>query len=103
MIFLHDITERKQAERAIADEHSRLQALIKSSRDGLALIGMDRVVQVVNASALQMLRLPDQPEGRLSIGIGAQMIGVGRKVQDRDSCPTCARADESVAPDSGPR
>ena len=62
LIFLHDITERKQAERTIADERSRLQALIKSSRDGLILIGMDRVVQVINASALQMLRLPGQPE-----------------------------------------
>jgi len=62
LIFLHDITERKQAERTIADERSRLQALIKSSRDGLVLIGMDRVVQVVNASALQMLHLTGQPE-----------------------------------------
>jgi PAS domain S-box-containing protein len=62
LISLHDITERKQAERAMADERSRLQALIKSSRDGLVLIGTDRVVQVVNASAVQMLRLSGQPE-----------------------------------------
>ena len=77
LIFLHDITERKQAERAIADERSRLQALIKSSHDGLVLIGADRVVQVVNASALQMLRLPGQPED----WIGRTLADVAKAVR----------------------
>ena len=77
LIFLHDITERKQAERTIADEHSRLQALIKSSRDGLVLIGMDRMIQVVNTSALQMLRLPGQPED----WIGRTLADVAKAVR----------------------
>jgi len=77
LIFLHDITERKQAERTITDERSRLQALIKSSRDGLVLIGMDRVVQVVNASALQMLCLPGQPED----WIGRTLADVAKAVR----------------------
>ncbi len=46
----------------IADERSRLQALIKSSRDGIALMGMNLRVLVVNAPALQLLGMPDQPD-----------------------------------------
>ncbi len=52
-------------------ERSRLQALIKSSRDGVVLVGMNGHILVVNAPALQMLRLPGQPED-----------WVGRSVQD---------------------
>jgi PAS domain S-box-containing protein len=77
LIFLHDITERKQAERTIADERSRLQALIKSSRDGLVLIGMERMIQVVNTSALQMLHLPGQPED----WIGRTLADVAKAVR----------------------
>jgi len=43
-------------------ERSRLQALIKSSRDGVVLVGMNGHILVVNLPALQMLRLPGQPE-----------------------------------------
>jgi signal transduction histidine kinase len=46
----------------IADERSRLQALIESSRDGIILISMDRRVLVTNAPALEFLRLAGQPE-----------------------------------------
>lgn len=46
--------------RAIADESGRLQAIIKSSRDGLILIGMDRRVLVFNESAQGLLSLPGQ-------------------------------------------
>lgn len=42
---------------AIADERSRLQALIESSRDGIILIGMDQRMLVVNAPALHLLRM----------------------------------------------
>jgi PAS domain S-box-containing protein len=44
------------------DEHSRLQALIESSRDGIVLIGTDLRMLVTNAPALELLRLPGEPE-----------------------------------------
>ncbi len=47
---------------AIADERSRLQALIESSRDGIILMGMDQRILVVNAPALLFLDLIGQPE-----------------------------------------
>lgn len=47
---------------ATQNERSRLEALIKSTRDGVILIGMDRRILVINAPALQLLRLPGQPE-----------------------------------------
>ena len=47
---------------AIAGERSRLQALIESSRDGTILVGMDERLLVVNAPALNLLRLPAPPE-----------------------------------------
>jgi signal transduction histidine kinase len=46
---------------AIADERSRLQALIESSRDGIILIGTDQHMLVVNAPAIELLRLAGQP------------------------------------------
>jgi len=47
---------------AIADERSRLQALIESNRDGIILIGIDQHMLVVNAPALALLRLDGHPE-----------------------------------------
>lgn len=47
---------------AIADERSRLQALIKSSRDGIVLLSIDRRVMVINEAALRLLGLPNRPE-----------------------------------------
>ncbi len=47
---------------AIADESSRLQALIKSSRDGLFMIGVDRRFLVVNEAVLRLMGLAGQPE-----------------------------------------
>jgi signal transduction histidine kinase len=43
-------------------ERSRLQAVIKSSRDGVVLVGMDGRALVVNARALQLMHLPGLPE-----------------------------------------
>lgn len=48
--------------KGIADERSRLQALIESSRDGIILIGMDLHILVVNAPVLGLLDLPGRPE-----------------------------------------
>jgi PAS domain S-box-containing protein len=47
---------------SIADEHSRLQALIESSRDGIILIGTDQRVLVINATAIDFLGLGGQPD-----------------------------------------
>ncbi len=47
---------------AIADERSRLQALIESSRDGTILVGTDQRLLVINAPALDLLHLPGQAE-----------------------------------------
>jgi signal transduction histidine kinase len=47
---------------AVAEERSRLQSLIESSRDGIMLIGMDQCVLVVNAPVLDLLHLAGQPE-----------------------------------------
>jgi PAS domain S-box-containing protein len=48
--------------RVIAEEQSRLKALLKASRDGLILIGMDRRVLVVNRPTLRLLNLPGDPD-----------------------------------------
>ena len=48
--------------RAVADEHSRLQALIESSRDGILLIGVNRKILVMNRMALIYLDLPGDLE-----------------------------------------
>ncbi len=47
---------------AVAGERSRLQAMIESSRDGIILIGMNQRMLVINAPALEFLRLSGQPE-----------------------------------------
>ncbi len=47
--------------RAIADERSRLKALIESSHDGIVLIGIDQQLLVTNAMALKLLRLTGDP------------------------------------------
>ncbi len=54
--------ETRQYADAIAKERSRLQALIESSRDGIALIGMDEQLLVINAPALTLLQLGGRPE-----------------------------------------
>lgn len=46
----------------IAEQHSRLQALIASSRDGIIMVGPDRCVLLVNAKALELLGLEGKPE-----------------------------------------
>jgi PAS domain S-box-containing protein len=54
--------ENARLYRAIADERGRLQALIKSSRDGVMLIGMDGRVLVFNTTAHTMLALSGQAD-----------------------------------------
>jgi NtrC-family two-component system sensor histidine kinase KinB len=52
----------KQAEQAITEEHSRLQALIRSNRSGIILVTTDWHTLVVNTAALELFGLPGQPE-----------------------------------------
>jgi PAS domain S-box-containing protein len=47
---------------AVADERSRLQAMIRSNRDGVVLIGTDLRILVINESALRLMQVPGQPE-----------------------------------------
>jgi NtrC-family two-component system sensor histidine kinase KinB len=47
---------------AIADESSRLQALIKSSRDGILMVSTDRRFLVMNAPVLRLLGLRGEPD-----------------------------------------
>ena len=47
---------------AIADERSRLQALIESSRDGIIFIDAEQNVPVINAAALKMLDITAAPQ-----------------------------------------
>lgn len=63
---------------AIADERSRLQSLIESSRDGIILVGMDRRILVVNAPALALLRLTGRPENWVNQSIQDVMTAIKR-------------------------
>jgi len=47
---------------AIARERSRLRALLEASRDGIALVGTDLRVLIINAPALVLLGLPGEPD-----------------------------------------
>lgn len=64
---------------AVAGERSRLQALIESSRDGIALVGlggMEQRVLLTNAAALELLRLPGQPEDWIGRPILDALLGL---------------------------
>ncbi len=61
---------KTQLHQSVADARGRLEALIKASRDGLALISMDQKILVCNAAVLDMLRLPGPPETWLNRPLG---------------------------------
>ena len=46
-----DITDRKQAERAVRDSEARLNAILEGAADGIVTIGQDGVIQSVNPAA----------------------------------------------------
>ena len=71
---------------AVADEHSRLQALIESSRDGILLIGVNRRILVMNRMALIYLNLP----GDLEMWINRPVMELLRTL--RPHWPEVARA-----------
>ncbi|MFN8596195.1 MAG: histidine kinase N-terminal 7TM domain-containing protein [Anaerolineae bacterium] len=47
---------------AVADERSRLQALITASRDGIVLMSIDQRLLVINQAALRLMGMPERPE-----------------------------------------
>ncbi len=47
---------------SVMSQHGQLDALIKSGRDGIMLIGLDLKFRVINQTALRLLRLPNSPE-----------------------------------------
>jgi PAS domain S-box-containing protein len=47
---------------AVAEQRRRLQALVRASRDGVILIGLDLTVLVINQPAVDFLHLGDTPE-----------------------------------------
>ena len=57
--------ENARLYQTIADERSRLDAVINSNRDGAILIGMDQRILVINRPALQLLRMAGRPEAWL--------------------------------------
>jgi len=67
---------------AVADERSRLQSLIESSRDGIMLIGMDQCVLVVNAPALDLLHLTGQPEDWVNRPVQDALTALERHAPD---------------------
>ena len=54
----------------INDERSRLQASIRFNRDGIALLGMNQRILVINAQCLRLLELPGEPEDWLNRSVG---------------------------------
>lgn len=50
--------DNAQLYQTIADERSRLRAVIESSRDGIVLLGMDQRLLVINEPALRLLGMP---------------------------------------------
>jgi len=54
-VFAKDITERKQAEEALADEATRRRILIEQSRDGIVVLDQDGHVFEVNQRFAEMI------------------------------------------------
>jgi NtrC-family two-component system sensor histidine kinase KinB len=85
----------------IAEQHSRLRALIESSRDGIIMVGTDLCVLLVNTQALELLHLEGKPEdwtGRSvqevlaalkdsAPGMVESMLAEMRRVQQGDERP----------------
>jgi PAS domain S-box-containing protein len=62
-----DITERKKAEKALAESESRYRTLFDQSPDGIVLVGMDGKIVEFNESACRDLGYTREEFARLSI------------------------------------
>jgi hypothetical protein len=58
LIFMRDISERKQAERTLQKSLSLLAATLESTADGILVIDSSRAIQTFNQKFLDMFRLP---------------------------------------------
>jgi signal transduction histidine kinase len=83
--------ERQRLSRAVEEERARLQAVIRSSRDGIVLLGEDRRFLVVNAPALRLLRLPGEPSDWLGREVDAAVALL------REATPAVAAALSAAA------
>lgn len=85
-----DLSERKQAERAMADERARLRALVAASHDGILWVGHDQILYVVNALALTYLGLAGAPadwEGRPISEFVARLKEAGAELPPLNEAP----------------
>ena len=94
----------------VNDERSRLQASIRFNRDGIVLLGMNQRILVINAPALHLLNLPNEPEAwlnrpiaeaihylrRNSHGAVKAVLGEMRRIRQGDEPPV--EGDYEVAP-----
>jgi len=61
---IHDITESKRAERALADSEKRFRALIESASDGVSLLGVDGKIVYASPATLHILGItPEEAIG----------------------------------------
>ena len=66
----------------VNDERSRLQASIRFNRDGIVLLGMNQRILVINAPALHLLNLPNEPEAWLNRPIAEAIHYLRRSSHD---------------------
>jgi diguanylate cyclase (GGDEF)-like protein/PAS domain S-box-containing protein len=62
-----DITERKQAERAIERERIRLETILKTASDGIHILDLEGVLVEANNAFLAMLGYDDSAIGKLHV------------------------------------
>lgn len=64
---VHDVTDLKKAENALADERKRMETILAVLNTGLALINPDMTVDWVNAQTLKILPWDDLVGSRYAI------------------------------------
>ncbi len=74
-----DLSEHKRAERRLAEERERLQALIAASLDGVVLIAAHGQIQIINNRAVECLGLPGPAEVWLGRTLGQLLAALRRR------------------------
>ncbi|GAB4378081.1 MAG: hypothetical protein Kow00121_29190 [Elainellaceae cyanobacterium] len=89
LVRLTDITERKQAEFALAQEVVRRNALLNSSIDGIVIINQAGDIVEANASFARMLGYPLEEITTLNlrdIDVGWSSAAIDQKIAEQDLC-----------------